>query len=290
MKRFLPMILLTVVTTMVSSTETKPLQLPEDSQKNTAEAKPLDRGPVFVKGEITVKKDGEESLRDSESEKVKAKKESDLVCYTFWLMIFTALLFSVTFLLWFATYRLSRDARSTGDRQASDMNRSLEIAENSVKLARDEFIASHRPKLILRDATSKQDMGAPIFVRYIIANIGESDATIVTGALSVHFFKGYQFGPDNLPELNNGDSNIDPLVIKAGEQYSLQYNASIGWASNNDTGTIFSEGEYGLFFSGQIVYADSRGTQRRTGFRRKYISGQHRFLTTETGTHYEYQD
>lgn len=161
----------------------------------------------------------------------------------------------------------------------------------SVNLARKEFISTHRPKIILRDATSEQHMGELIVVDYILANIGETPAKIVTRALNVNVFKGWGFAPDNLPAVDSVDSDIDSIPLKPGEQVHLSFKSpTLRWSGDNDTCHEFIEPEYGMFFSGQIIYEDDNRTRRHTGFRRKFSLDQHRFLPVDGGRHYEYQD
>jgi hypothetical protein len=59
-----------------------------------------------------------------------------LAQYTLWLAIFTGVLSVSTIGLWFVTWR-------GGIRQSADM-------QATIALARDEFNATHRPKLIVR--------------------------------------------------------------------------------------------------------------------------------------------
>lgn len=164
-------------------------------------------------------------------------------------------------------------------------------ATDAVNLGRQEFLSTYRPRIILRDATSEQDMGSPITVEYILSNVGSTDAMMVSGALAVRVFQGWQFGPDNLPEINPATSDIATRSLKPGEQVRLSFtDPSLRWSTDNNTCHKFLEPEYGMFFSGQIVYEDVRGTRRHIGFRRKYFSEQHRFLSVGDSPHYEYHD
>lgn len=222
--------------------------------------------PVFIKGEIIAQKSKEESDSDREEIRQKSVMDKALVDYSFWTAFFTGLLFCVAFI-------------------------QVIMFRRQLGLMRTEFNATHRPKIILRDATTEQDMGELIVIKYTLANVGDATAKIVAGAMQVHVFKGWQFDPDNLPEIENVKSDIDRITLKPGEQVKLSFTSpTLRWSGDNDTCHTFLEPEYGMFFSGQIVYEDREGTRRHTGFRRKYSSDQHRFLCVGNDPHYEYQD
>jgi hypothetical protein len=55
------------------------------------------------------------------------------------------------------------------------------LIRKSIDLARAEFISSHRPRLILREVQRLLPTGAQrnIELRYVVANIGSSEAEIV---------------------------------------------------------------------------------------------------------------
>lgn len=207
----------------------------------------------------------------------------------------TSIIAAFTIALAISTKRLWKEAiRSSviAEKSANAAEGAALAAKSTAQAAVHEFIASHRPKLILRDATAEQNMGELIVVNYIISNIGGTPATIIEGALRVKVFRGWEFEPENLPEVVNGESDIDGHKLMPGEQIRLTFdNPVLRWNGNNDTCHTFLEPEYGLFFSGQIFYGDQDGIRRSIGFRRKYFSEQHRFLATGNDEpHYEYQD
>jgi hypothetical protein len=163
--------------------------------------------------------------------------------------------------------------------------------KRTVDLGRKEFLLVHRPKISLRDATSEQDMGELIIVKYVLANVGDTQAKIISGALRVNVFKGWQFDPDILPEIEVGKSDLDSVTLKPGEQVTLSFTSpTLRWSGDNDTCHTFLEPEYGLFFSGQIAFESEERARRHVGFRRKYSWDHHRFLITDSSPHYEYHD
>lgn len=224
--------------------------------------------------------------------------EEILAWSTVALALFTALLFFVTAKLWRATLALGKEAKVTSDRQAREMQESLTVAQSnaktmeaSVELARREFLATHRPKIILRDATSVQDMGELIIVKYTLVNVGDTEAKILAGALDLRVYTGMDFEPDNLPTVDEDESDIKTITLKCGEQVNLLYTSpTLKWMTDNYTCDEFADPAAGMHFYGQIVYQDALGTRRHVGFRRKFSHNQKRFLPVKSGTHYEYQD
>lgn len=256
------------------------------AQKRTADQRGTESQPLVVKAQ-EAEKTPERVEQDRHENEEKADRESRLVLWTFALAVLTGVLALIAggqlVMFWIQLKLMTQATKDAGI--------AAKAAQYSADAAKWEFIASHRPKLILRDATTEQDMEELIVVKYILSNIGGTPATIVAGALRVNVFKGWQFGPENLPEIGGEESDIDSITLKSGEQVSLSFTSpTLRWSDKNDTCHEFLEPEYGMFFSGQIVYEGRDGVRRHTGFRRKYFSNQHRFLCIDSGAHYEYQD
>lgn len=238
----------------------------------TPDARGTEQSPIAIKvipPSVTDKKSA------ADNKERDGKSESD-----WWLVRLTGVLAIIGFLQLIVFGQQARRLRQT-----------VTTMEDTADLARKEFISTHRPKIILRDATSEQDMEELIVMKYILANIGETPAKIVACALNVNVFKGWGFAPDNLPAVDSVDSDIDSIPLKPGEQVHLSFTSpTLRWRGDNDTCHAFIEPEYGMFFSGYIVYEDDARTRRHTGFRRKFFLDQHRFLPVDGRPHYEYQD
>ena len=81
--------------------------------------------PIFVRGDLSVKKDDGEAQSDEVERKLKGEADATLVRYTGWLAFFTCLLFVFTAFLWWVTWRLSVHAKNESARQTSEMKRSI---------------------------------------------------------------------------------------------------------------------------------------------------------------------
>jgi hypothetical protein len=162
--------------------------------------------------------------------------------------------------------------------------------KDQLKLARAEFISSHRPRIILRDVHLE---GRQVF--YMLINTGDTDATIVESWILGEFV------PDGVPirPLRSfGHDDLGRLVLAAGETRDLTYDlpGDIGFAIMfPDSRRIGIEGPpvFGQrYFAGTIVYADDLGVRRRSVFRRIWVDDRHAFvrLTAELERDHEYAD
>lgn len=283
-----------------SFAESQPIPKDVPPVSGKAETSSKKNNPPNVKQEITVSLPSSINMNlsgklDVISQNEQASTYEEPSKWTDPITWFTLVIAIANIMLWIKTGSLVTEAtRASGiAKESADASKlAANAAQSTAQAAIHEFIASHRPKLILRDATTEQNMGELIAVNFIISNIGGTPATIIEGALRVNVFKGWQFEPDNLPVVTNGGSDIDGKKLMPGEQVHLSFTSpTLRWSGGNDTCHTFLEPEYGMFFSGQIIYEDQDGIRRSMGFRRKYFSEQHRFLATGNNEpHYEYQD
>jgi hypothetical protein len=109
-----------------------------------------------------------------------------LALFTLFLVIYTRRLYQAT-----SDLRRSTDKLwEAGERQIEvvqkNAERQFEITQQSIKLARDEFISTHRPRIVLREAIIGAPLeGQPITVHYHLANIGETTGRIIRSSVRV---------------------------------------------------------------------------------------------------------
>lgn len=155
-------------------------------------------------------------------------------------------------------------------------------SDQQIKLARQEFVATFRPKLVVRHVHIPDDKAAKtIKVAYLVVNSGGSVANVFEGRASIGFYK-------RLPSLPlfERPNEIKPLVLESGESCEMLYEISA-----NDTdwfsyfGAVNKEvEEISLYFYGLMKYKDATATTvREIGFCFKYDG--HRF---ETVRHVDY--
>jgi hypothetical protein len=165
------------------------------------------------------------------------------------------------------------------------------LTRKAIDLARQEFVASHRPRIILKDVHLTADE-----VHYMLVNVGDTDATIVESWILAEFIEhGNRLRPLRSP----GHDDLGRLVIAAGESRDLTYllPGEISFAIKfPDSRKIAIEGKPAVFgeryFVGVIVYEDGLRVRRRSVFRRKWDDASLTFirLTPEQERDHEYAD
>ena len=194
----------------------------------------------------------------------------------------------VTAGLWGATYSLAKDARGTSDRQ-------FKQARIQLALAREEFIASHRPRIALRriyfddnppDASPENPRHVGLWC--VFANIGETDAHIV--GIDVDWAEDITGRPPPESVYDDPPKIIvnPPAIIESGGDYKRHFPkwttdiAIVGRSRNN---------RLPYFIHGKCIYTDSAGTRRETGFCRLWDREYSRFKMLGPGWEgYEYEN
>ncbi|HXC65822.1 MAG TPA: hypothetical protein VN638_00300, partial [Nitrospiraceae bacterium] len=204
-----------------------------------------------------------------------------LVYITGALVLATSGLIIYTARLWGATKSLAEDAKNTATQQALDTQTSLRIsresadaAKKSVELAREEFLSTHRPRIILRDAFCRDnEIDHPIVVTYTLVNIGETRGRIVMWGADIQLNTGGDLLPYQLPSMYKHDSGfLDPGEERQDAHYSIRQ-----WRTDDQSRHAFVEDSLGVFFCGHLIYEDDRMVRRHMAFWRKYDFSTSRF-------------
>jgi hypothetical protein len=148
-----------------------------------------------------------------------------------------------------------------------------------IKLAREEFISTHRPRLIVRNISldSKEEKTDII---YSVVNAGGSEATVIQSLISVEVI--YPRTPiRNLRA--DGNDVIGREVFDIGETKDFRFPVEDSVASSI-TLTILADrfpdvrrftnwdDEPTIHFTGSLIYKDRMGKNRTSVFRRKFSS------------------
>jgi hypothetical protein len=250
-------------------------------EKSHEDQRGTEQSPLIVKVAPVPKTDEQRTEETKERERIanaeRKKEESDakLVEFTGELAWFTKGLFVATSALVVATVALGIAAFF----QSRDIKQSL-------KLARDEFNATHRPKLIVRSfQIGDLDLPKGKQVNFIFnaQNVGDSAATIieVRSATFVHN------AGDPIPtDLSFPFYEPFNVVLKSGERELFPANGG-SILVENEPMEIFA-GKSALYCMGTIVYVDAGGTRRETGFCRRYRSREVRWEIVESEYEYAY--
>lgn len=217
----------------------------------------------------------------------------------FFIVFSTMAIAAFTATLWRATSGLFRMA----ERQAEDMKSSLAIAKESTEaaqksadLAHAEFLATHRPKLIIRRVQLRRDKGAS-GIEFVLANIGESLARKIAGNINVRFVPigdEKTFQQQSRPLYGADVTDISAMLqgkehgpfLEAGEAQP------IFWLSKKVTDEPVDkvrDREQLLFFFGRITYWNvSETTVRDMGFFRRYDWSYDKFIEKKDDPDYEW--
>jgi hypothetical protein len=151
------------------------------------------------------------------------------------------------------TWTLYRTSSEQGD-----------LTRQSIDLARQEFISTHRPKIIVRNVSSQGYVsGMPIPVTFTYTNIGDTPAKIDAVEAAVILILSNRIIPRGIAptacnydkgELISGDSG----TVTQASRDNMDYEHSFGLHS----------GTRMLCVVGCIHYSDGNGVRRTTGFAR----------------------
>ncbi|MGO8855144.1 MAG: hypothetical protein ACLQO1_05465 [Steroidobacteraceae bacterium] len=174
-------------------------------------------------------------------------------------------------------------------------NRQASLISDQIKLARDEFMATHRPRIRVRNLVinaPRFDMGFPISGQFFVSNIGGSTARIVESYSEV------LWNVNSLPmerpyEGNEGNEAVpDDTIIEAGSSNRGKFGSKAPWGFDGIPG---GEGPDGIrvFVLGWIEYIDesTMPIRRRTAFCREFQqrNGSARFYSVPDPD-YEYEE
>jgi len=166
--------------------------------------------------------------------------------------------------------------------------RAARAAEEAAIHARDqatiihrEFIATHRPKLIMRQALSPitDPLESTIVVQYTITNVGDSEAWITNSHMGIQFIRQIGYPLFRLPpekEFPDRPAHVGKLV--PGQTINCVYESpSHRWEKDY---RLHWCDDHGVFFTGHITYIDAPGSsiKRQMSFRRKYDINSQRFV------------
>lgn len=158
----------------------------------------------------------------------------------------------------------------------------------TIDLARQEFVASHRPRIKLRNVIYDSNQ-----IIYWLVNIGDTRATI---SESWVFAELMEQGSRFRPILPTGHDDLGKLIIDGGETKELVCALSNGmsfWIRYPNSRRIGIDGPpifWDGYFAGAIVYSDDSGIKRQSAFRRRWDDKSLTFVRLENEQDHEYSD
>lgn len=151
----------------------------------------------------------------------------------------------------------------------------LRLIRKGIDLTKDEFISTHRPRIILRDVCKGQ--GGEIL--YMLVNSGGSKATIMESWIIAEVVP-----PDQSRNLRSyGHDDLGRLTFTGGEMKDLTYPVprEIGLYTIGHSVPRIGEENWNSYFAGAILYSDAAGNRRRSVFRRRWDHGRQGFYRTD---------
>lgn len=140
--------------------------------------------------------------------------------------------------------------------------RQARLTRESIDLAREEFVSTHRPRIIVRNlSTFGVVVGSPITINFMIINIGDSPAIITSIEAFIFLKQKTAKIPRNL-RLTMCKSSKERLVSGDFEIVSQ----TSEFAPELRHIEALQKGERLLCIAGCIIYADEKKVARRTGF------------------------
>ncbi|KAB2942537.1 MAG: hypothetical protein K8F92_02480 [Hyphomicrobium sp.] len=158
------------------------------------------------------------------------------------------------------------------------------LTRASLRLTRQQFIATHRPRVIVRFVQGPflEDKHQHAFITF--ANVGSSPATIVE--LGADLARRRPNG-DWLPGISAAPKPIEPIVLKSGERYVHAVRAQLPYGEAEMFADAAEDIETCVV--GAIRYRDDNHIVRETGFCRVRTTTTKRF-TVSSDAEQEYQD
>ena len=180
----------------------------------------------------------------------------------FWTAVFTGMLTLSTVLLWWTTRQSLKHAQADSERQSRETREQIE-------LSRKQFIATHRPKMIVRSIQYENGLMNIVFV-----NTGTSDALIrnVYAGFGCKAWNGISWTNRVFKYVIRNDR------IPTGAMIAVDPNEEDADFPMDRIANMSDR----LFVFGHIAYDDENGTYRKMGFIRWYDVQFNRFELVPT--------
>jgi hypothetical protein len=156
-------------------------------------------------------------------------------------------------------------------------------AEQQVKVARDQFIGSNRPRLMVR-SISMEGAGAETRILYSIVNTGNSKCKLVDSFVMTEFV-GEGASIRDLRAYQNkmlGEHEFEP-----GQYFDVYYQPPPDHLAYIEGGDFAGMAHGTLYFTGAFRYLDGLGNSRNAVFRRRFAN--HSFHRADNPDH-EFSD
>jgi hypothetical protein len=153
-------------------------------------------------------------------------------------------------------------------------------------LSRKEFIATHRPRVIVRFIQGPfDDAEGHQFIWVTIVNIGVNPATVE--AFGCDLARRNHMRQWVIPGLDASPKAIPPIILISGQRHTFLVTAKNPFTDNEKFAD--ARGAQQLCAVGAIRYTDGNGIVRETGFFRTFDKSSEAFVASKNDEE-EYQD
>lgn len=260
-------------------------------KKSSQQERGSEQSPIVVKiVPPEISKDERDKMESKEADKATEDRQmveltGALARYTKWLFVATTVLAMLTLGLVIVGFKQTSDARAS----IEAAKKSAVAAERQIELGRQEFSATHRPRIILREAYTAFDAGHPMRVSFTLANTGGTQATIVNSKFSLSFStmngakRQVKFDVDRMKG-EVSDVIDSGKLIEAGSFYEGVFvGVDCEWPKNIPTVIERSKVVHGgvdwhYYFFGKISYKDGSDITRNMAFYRVLDFESFRFV------------
>lgn len=168
------------------------------------------------------------------------------------------------------------------------------LIHQQIKLARREFISSHRPRLAIKDLNFKPHInssspfapGKATQIEYAIVNLGDTSGEIINGGATTLVTSSNIF-PARTP-ISDQTKDFKDMKLACGQACKFDVTSRIV-PNNAQEIEELNTGAKRIYYYGAFEYVDDLGFNRRTGFCRLYnpVSG---FFEKVDAPDYEYEE
>jgi hypothetical protein len=172
--------------------------------------------------------------------------------------------------------------------QGIQLKRSVSAAKDATELGNKEFIATHRPKVIVRYIQGPfHDEQGKGFIWVTVVNTGINAATIE--AFGADLARRMDETEEWVaPGLDASAKEIEPIVLTCGQRHAFTVVAKTTVGDEEILRDALGDSQ--LCAVGEIRYRDGNGVVRDTGFFRVWSEVDERFIPSDHDSEMEYQD
>jgi len=193
-----------------------------------------------------------------------------------------------------STDKTQMGALKIAEQQIALFGHQTDIIEKQHAVGRLAYIATHRPRVIVRFVQGpfiEEREGETFYSAFVtVVNVGVTEATVVAVGTDL----AWRHATTHLwepPGIDASAKDINAVILKSGERWTIPVGPkvfSVGEAINQFTAGFNESGArpFDMCVIGEVRYTDITGTTRHTGFLRVHDPARDCFVTTDEPEEY----